>query len=186
MTPAALIPFCAYQTNMTLLGQSRQDFPFTVCNKFQPSLIEGQLCYSLNLSHINNAESKSGLNNGLTLLIDQGPSAILEEEVQILGGKSSFMKFHSQELDQTSTKVYINTMARFTGYEAGTYNMYGLKKMTGTPSFLELPEDIKQCNIEPFEDCHARNYIEVVQKKCDCVPWALSQVVSMKVKKKIR
>ena len=53
LTPAALIPFCAYQTNMTLLGQTRQDLPFPVCSQFQPVLFEGQLCYSLDLATLN-------------------------------------------------------------------------------------------------------------------------------------
>ena len=52
LTPAALIPFCAYQTIVSNLGKTRRDLPFPVCNAFQPTPIEGQLCYFLNLSRI--------------------------------------------------------------------------------------------------------------------------------------
>ena len=60
LTPAALIPVCAYQTNMTLLGQTRHDLPFTVCDKFQPTVLEGQRCYELDLSKI--GTNKANLN----------------------------------------------------------------------------------------------------------------------------
>ena len=41
LTPAALIPFCAYQTNMTLLGQKTEGINFIACSQFQPTLLEG-------------------------------------------------------------------------------------------------------------------------------------------------
>ena len=60
LTPAALIPFCAYQTNTTLLGQTRQDLPFTACSQFQPTILEGQRCYSLNLTAIDTGKAGTG------------------------------------------------------------------------------------------------------------------------------
>ena len=70
LTPNALVPLCAYQSNLTLLGRQMPDVPFTVCDKFQPTVLEGQLCYSLDLGDIRQGETKAGLEQGLLLVID--------------------------------------------------------------------------------------------------------------------
>ena len=68
--PAALIPFCSYQANMSLLGNPGDQFPFVACDKFQPYLLEGQLCYSLDLRDIVSGGSFGGKGNGLLLVLD--------------------------------------------------------------------------------------------------------------------
>ena len=75
LTPGALIPFCAYQTNLSLLGSTRQDLPFPVCDKFKPTMIEGQLCYSIDLS-TNDVQTKNKKGNSLLLLLDPGTQTI--------------------------------------------------------------------------------------------------------------
>ena len=177
LTPAALIPFCAYQTNMTLLGQTRQDLPFPVCDQFQPTLLEGQRCYVLDLNSVSNKESKSGLKNGLFLLLDPGRSDFKLEPKAIAPEK-----FLSMNLDpltkkasyRSSARVYLNTLASFTDFRKGKYAMSSLKQMAGTGSFLDLPEEKKDCQVQSFEMCHANRYVKEVQKSCGCVPWALS------------
>ena len=71
LTPAALIPFCAYQTNMTLLGEKKEGLKFTVCSKFKATVLDGQLCYSLNLSSIQTLKSKPGEKASLMIFIDE-------------------------------------------------------------------------------------------------------------------
>ena len=68
--PAALIPFCSYQANMSLLGNPGDQFPFVACGKFQPYLLEGQLCYSLHLRDFVSGGSLGGKGNGLLLVLD--------------------------------------------------------------------------------------------------------------------
>ena len=53
-----------------LLGQTRQYLPFTVCDQFKPTVLEGQICYELNLNKISSKKIKSGLKYGLLLIID--------------------------------------------------------------------------------------------------------------------
>ena len=51
-TPAALIPFCSYSGDMDSVGQQIDGLDIPVCNKFQPSIMDGQLCYTLNISKV--------------------------------------------------------------------------------------------------------------------------------------
>ena len=183
LTPAALIPFCAYQTNMTLLGQARQDLPFIVCSQFQPTVLEGQLCYSLDLK-INTTMSSTGKRNGLIIFIDQG----LAEEGKPTAEDSLTMK-NVKELvsldteaigqDTNDARIYLNTLSSFTDVRSGSYAMTSLKKMTGTDSFLELPLDKKLCQIGTFEDCQVQNYAVKVLEQCGCIPWALSRALML-------
>ena len=183
LTPAALIPFCAYQTNMTLLGQTRQDLSFTVCSKFKPSVLEGQLCYSLNLSNIK-TQVKTKLS--LILLLDpssttysQDPTKNTDFNDKTKGG--SYLNLDPLSHSSRNARIFLNTLASYTNYRAGSYAMFGLKKMTGTDDFLNLPESVKKCQIESFEDCNVRTYLKEIQAKCNCIPWAFSSALKHKV-----
>ena len=59
--------------------------------------------------------------------------------------------------------------------------MFALKKMTGTDTFLELP-DAKKCKTETFDECHVVRYIPEVQKQCGCLPWGLNSTLAQQVK----
>ena len=78
--PAALIPFCSYQGDSAILGHNMEGFNFTACDKFQPTVMEGQLCYSLDVTNITRAKSKAGRGMGLTLLLDRiNPRSVQNE-----------------------------------------------------------------------------------------------------------
>ena len=72
LTPAALIPFCSYQTSMNLLGKEKEGINFTFCNQFKPNLFDRQLCYSLNLSSMVREKTVTGKRAGLVFLPDAG------------------------------------------------------------------------------------------------------------------
>ena len=59
--------------------------------------------------------------------------------------------------------------------------MTSLKKMTGTDTFLDLPGNIKGCQIEDQEICYSRRYIEELKNQCKCLPWALGASIPQKV-----
>ena len=164
---------------MTLLGQTREDLPFTVCDQFRPTLLEGQLCYSINLSMIENRKAKSGLKYGLVLILD--PSEKETENTEESKEDITSLNFETVSNEKSSARIYLNTLASFTDYKSGSYGVFSLKKMTGMDNFLELPAEVNQCKIETFEECQAPKYIEEVQRKCGCLPWALSSTLSQKV-----
>ena len=102
--PAALIPFCAYQTGMTMMGQKVENLSFPACTIFLPTLHNGQVCYRLNLSLLQTLKTQSGPDTGLFLVLDPSSSMIQEDNefdqakkaFNIrLSPKGSFIKEHS-------------------------------------------------------------------------------------------
>ena len=181
LTPSGLIPFCAYQTSMTLLGQTRQDLPFTVCSGFKPFILQGQLCYSLDLSTIKIDTAKTGMKHGLVLILDEGRSKNHQKTEKFTKKAITSLNFETSSHSESSARIYLNTLASFTGYRAGSYALSVLKKMTGTDNFLGLPFKDKKCRIETFEECQIPRYIEEVNRQCGCIPWALNKTLPQKV-----
>ena len=175
LTPAALIPFCAYQTNMTLLGQTRQGLPFTACSQFKPTVLEGQLCYSLDLSSVPKDGSKHGVESGLMMIIDSSSNFDLDIESS---GNSLSIKTKPFGDD---SRIYLNTLASFTDHRPGSYAISAVKKMEGTDTFLDLPIENRNCQLQTLENCQVQQYVKEVKKECGCVPWALSKVLTLKV-----
>ena len=180
-TPAALVPFCAYQTNLTMLGKTRPDFSFPFCSKFKPTVLEGQLCYALDLN-LENTKSKNGLKNGLILILDPGLVKETKDKHANHDHNSMVLSLNLEpgNEEKSSVKIYLNTLASFTDFRSGSYAMSDIKRMKGTDSFLELPLKDKNCQIETFEACQTKRYLEEVQQQCGCVPWALSSALTLK------
>ena len=101
--PKALIPLCSYQGSM--LGKNVDRHNFTACRDFQPSLKNGQLCYSLNLSQIIGSESKSGIENGLTIVLDQPTS------------------FELTRAESSVATIHLETLAGFSDSRPGRYSI---------------------------------------------------------------
>ena len=184
LTPAALIPFCAYQTNMTLLGKRKEGLKFTVCSKFKATLLDGQLCYSLNLSSIQTLKSKPGEKASLMIFLDEGATHGKKEKKDSdhkITEETRDLDLEDSEEEASTTRIYLNTLSSFTGNRAGSYLMSSLKKMTGTSSFLGQTDEQRNCATQTYEDCRAQTYIEKVKNSCNCVPWALSSALSSKV-----
>ena len=183
LTPTALIPFCAYQTNMTLISHTNKELQFDVCSEFKPTILEGQLCYSLNLSSKNYPTSKQSLKNGLLLIIDPRTSNknYKEQSEHQKRNRITSLNFEQEYDDTNSARIYLNTLSSFTDYRAGTFTLTTLKKMTGTSDFLKLTNEVKKCSIETIEECQAKQYIENVNKQCHCVPWALASSLKSQV-----
>ena len=160
LPPSALIPFCSYQGKSTLGRQSPELGNVAVCDQFEPTILEGQLCYSLDNAMLK-GKVKSGKLNGLFLLLDRNPYSLNITEDNVKGPN-----------DQ-SFKVFIHTLAQFTAHGPGSYAMSALKKMTGTTSFMQLPEEDKVCFVHNRENCQTQKYKREVQKNCNCIPWAL-------------
>ena len=153
LLPKALIPFCSYQG--TMLGKNVSSHNFTACRGFQPSLKNGQLCYSLHLSQVIGSESKSGVKNGLTIVIDQPTS------------------FELTRAESSVATIHLETLAGFSDGRAGRYYMSSLKKITGTDAYMALSNGEKECQPESFEECNMRQVFAELQRECKCIPWSL-------------
>ena len=141
------------------------------------------MCYALNINKISTKNVKSGLKSGLVLVIDpiekeQKKQAETRDEITSLN-------FESNQYSGSSGKIHLNSLASFTDYRAGSYAMSSLKKMTGTDTFLELPDATKKCKTETFEECHRVRYVAEVQKQCGCLPWGLNYTTAQQVNRHV-
>ena len=186
-TPAALIPFCAYQTNMTLLGQKDQDMP--ICIQFQPTQLDGQLCYSLNSSSMAGLVSQSGVDNSLLFFLDlSGIGLQADQNRQYKIGKKykyDTLSMGGESNELLNPKIYLNTLTRFKEYKTGVFKLSSLKKISGTGSFMDLPDDIRMCESDTYENCRTKRYHEEVLKQCGCLPWFLNSLYKSKVNTKV-
>ena len=46
-SPTALIPFCEFSGNMSVMGVKIDQFDVPVCNSFRPKILRDQLCYTV-------------------------------------------------------------------------------------------------------------------------------------------
>ena len=51
--------------------------------------------------------------------------------------------------------------------------MTSLKKLTGTDTFLGLPDDVKDCQVGDQKECENNKFIEKAKEQCGCIPWSL-------------
>jgi hypothetical protein len=180
-TPAALIPFCAYRGNLATLGEPVGGLEFPTCDKFQPTLLSGQLCYSLNISSVVSTEEKkteSGKKKGILFAVDLTDDRIYEGKEE---NKSGIYVYPDSSDDDNTFSVHINTLSRISDTRPGLYVMTDMKKMTGTESFLALPDETKDCQLEPQDECKRRKYAEEAEQLCACVPWVLGPSLPEKV-----
>ena len=164
--PAAFIPFCSYQGDTTLLGRNLEGFNFTACDKFHTSLVEGQVCYSLDLSNLTKTKSRAGRKQGLTLMLDRiNPPSL----------KNANNEAHN------SFRIFLGTMDGFSDNQDGSYRMTAIKKMVGTESFMAMSDKEKECQEEKLQDCQTRQFLEKMQRLCSCVPWALKHTLKVRL-----
>ena len=156
LPPSALVPFCSFRGDRSLLGEKRPELGnITMCNKFHPTTLGGQLCYSLDVTKVKRKTTKSGKAKGLFLLLDPNPYPLNSSKKDV------------------NFKLHIHTLARFTAYRPGTFAMSTLKRMTGTKSFKQLPDKQKKCLVHNREECQTKKYLDQVEGNCGCHPWAM-------------
>ena len=53
-SPSSFIPFCEFGGDMSVVGVKTDNFTDPVCNSFQPTIVNDQLCYEVDLSRVSN------------------------------------------------------------------------------------------------------------------------------------
>ena len=171
---SALIPFCAFKTDMTMSKEPRflPGISFALCSSFRPTMLEGQLCYKLNL---NTTRSGAGKENQLMLVLDsnedrsfQTLSTKVEENLtkEDLSGLTMKLGIPYESAGE-AVKTRIGTLSHNNHFGGGTCKMTVVKRMSAKPDFLEMPLSDRKCTGELYEDCRTRKLLE----ECNCVPW---------------
>ena len=185
--PSAFIPFCAYQTDLLMLGQNIKGLKFPVCNKFTPTVLDGQLCYTLDIrSVLPNTDALEGKDGQLLLLLDYNKerSIGLKRTNSVDDGDSEryiSMRETLSDEDQEA-RIFIHTLKAFSGFGAGSYSMSSLKQMTLTENFQELPTSTAGCaNKQPLfsHGCTMKKYLKQKVHDCGCIPLEFLQNLNL-------
>ena len=177
---SAFIPFCAFRSNMALSNQPNyiEGLYYPLCSSFQPTLLEGQLCYKLQVS----ATSAEGKKNQLMMLLDynEDRSIYAQNEIgtkRLLDSMAKTMNTNilnmggAVDIQKKEAKVHIDTLSSFRGFGSGTYKISDVKKMTTTDDFMNLPLKDRKCEVKPYDKCRNQKLLE----ECNCDQLAIIQ-----------
>jgi len=152
LLPKALVPLCSYQGIM--IGKNLENF--TYCDKFMPIHLDGQLCYSLNISQVISSKPKVRVENSLAIVLDQ-PSGFW------LSGQ-----------EKSVATIHLDRIGGYSSKRPGKYYMSNLKKMTGTDAFMALSNSEKECQLDSYNDCKTESILSELENVCKCIPLELA------------
>ena len=177
--PSAFIPFCAFKTDLLLLGERINGFKFPVCNKFTPTVLDGQLCYTLDInSHVPNIENLHGKQGELLLFLDYNQERSISLRMTRASNNSSdrFISMEKARLNiGQEAKILIHTLKPYVGFGGGSFSMSSLKQMSPTENFLKLSPSTKGCASEDQQECLMKSYLKEKLHSCQCIPWEFPQ-----------
>ena len=171
-TPGALIPFCAYNQAMSTLGKNLAGLTFPVCDQLKPVIKDGQICYALDMIDIEpmkKGKTERGEGFGIWLVINMEMSSSKNNHFI----PREFM-MNKNTPRRNGATIHLSLLQEFTDVRAGVYGMTSLKKLTGTDTFLDLLDNVKDCQIGDQEMCRNDKFIEKVKKHCGCIPWSFA------------
>ena len=168
-SPSALIPYCAFKSNLTMEREdTHPNLSYPICTSFVPDILEGQLCYTITLNKIGG----KGKRNGLMFLVDLNRRRgfkITHQKNKTVDDKSQMSLDTELSRIDTSAKIQINSMSPHTEYGHGTFKMSAVKRMKATSAFLGMDPSVRFCELETYEECRTRHLLA----NCACVPWEL-------------
>ena len=141
---------------------------FPVCSSFVPDILEGQLCYTLRI----NETGGKGKQNGLMLLLDLNENRDFHTSLHHHASVDDKYRMNldtENSMHDTSAKIQINAMLPDTKFGPGSYKMTSVKEMIATDDFIGMSSQIRNCEIESYDECRTRNLLA----HCRCVPWEL-------------
>ena len=179
---------------MSAVGIKLDQFDDPVCNSFQATIVNNQLCFEVDLNRFSNESNiAKELELGFYFFMDYNEDRQLTRQLTLAQEeKRSGIGANLLELDKNQHAfIYLNTIGKeqlqlsnspklliFSAFVEpvsligeGEYNLNALKEIEAKDSFLGLDQDVRKCqNDEPLFNCTTRKYIEAVVSKCKCLP----------------
>ena len=175
ISPSALVPFCSFGSQM--IGAQVSNMTFPMCDVFEPTVYDGQLCYQADVKKHPGQKVFEGKESGLMLLIDVNAErsvnfATSGEDENVNMSKRRVYLGTEKVLNSTFASLHIGTLAHQVVYGPGDYSLTSIKQMTGTDNFLAWPQERRKCTLETYEKCQMRDFHEK-SVKCSCSPFQL-------------
>ena len=171
VSASAFIPFCLYQSHPIKVSGIEMEtiepnISFPACSSFEATVVEGQLCYKLDLQ----LGSGEGKKNELIMMLDYNQHLSIRQRTKTSDIDSGSFYLNTLDRGLTEAKIQIKTLSRRTNFGGGSYKMTAVKRMTANSDFLEMSSEERHCEVEEYEDCRTRRLFEA----CKCVPWEIS------------
>ena len=100
LSPTALIPFCTFGGNMSVMGAKIDQFDDPVCSSFRPKIIKDQLCYTVDPNEYKDKIDLKG-DLSLSLFINYN------EERQMASGSNELVMNDNSIIIETIGKMMI-------------------------------------------------------------------------------
>ena len=172
---SSIVPFCSFKSDLTLASPPfwLPNISFPLCSSFQPTILEGQLCYKIQP----NATADQAKMNDLMMVLDynEDRSFALPLMNDLTSDSHNMMTMNldpAREYQHQDAKIHIEALSNFKGFGGGSYKMTAVKRMTATNAFLDMPFEDRGCEVELFQECKTRRLLE----ECKCVPWEVLEV----------
>ena len=155
--------------------------PYPLCSSFSPTILEGQLCYKIQL----NQTSGDGQENELFLLLDYNDDYWLYSLDQVQKqfdrkreekDSTDYKHINTGSADEafpyTRAKIQVDALSPGVGFGQGHLKLWNVKRIAAKNDFLNMPLEVRNCGTEAYQECRTRKLFEM----CKCVPWELSHI----------
>ena len=111
LSPSAFIPFCEFGGNMSLLGVRNTNFTFPVCSAFRKRIVQGALCYQVNINNFKKSFTERELRRGLTFLLDYNEDRQLSENLEENAQHNNMVDKFLDFVEDDKAMIHIDTIS---------------------------------------------------------------------------
>ena len=115
MSPSALIPFCEFGGNMSVVGVKIDQFDVPVCNSFQARILRDQLCYEVDLNKFSIRDNiRKELKSGFNFIMDYNEDRqVTLDQVLNKGNHKGLASSVVESNDVQHALIYLDTVGKF-------------------------------------------------------------------------
>ena len=116
LSPSAFIPFCSFQGSPDLLSKDYGNFSLPVCSSFKRKILDGKICYQIDVKTIINETTAAGLQKGgLSLLVDTNTEYNLYRLLRMTPEEEIFDDFTEEFFEAEESEeimIHIETISK--------------------------------------------------------------------------
>ena len=201
---SSFIPFCQFGDDLSVLGRTVPQFRQPVCSAFQETVLEGQVCYQLDVNTYRaRLDWRASRQFGLGLLVDTNQEldsrAMYFRDIESNTKREASLRSYVRFEDSSKVKIHLHTLGGggqfaitnlshqfflepIVLYGGGNYAMTGVKYISVSEEFLQLDLQTRNCQMEEsLEQCKNRKYHQQIIAQCDCLPFSFKHLVDITV-----
>ena len=98
------------------MGQKISQFDWPVCDKFKPILLEGQLCYQVDVNEVmKQGKGKTSMKDGLIVMMDYNEDKMVIQDRDVMNIYSNDVVYDTLKKDDKShgARIYFDTLGKY-------------------------------------------------------------------------